>query len=460
MDPQSGNNKDWRSKFEDFEYTPREEVWDRVQQDAYATPPGFLSGKFAGFGHAPRGRVWRGIMASMYPMRRRRIIVGWAAAASIVLLLGIGWQMRGPSTTGKTHFAQNNGADTATKHAATHTAGKGAEAEVRCPADAAGGSHQGGEGQFTGQHPGDAAPTKVRRPQPKQRPAPQPKVLLAQGADQDAAPKPAPGLTEQLRTADLALPEGFLNQTDSMPLYQQPVRQLRLAAEEQPAPLENLWEEISTPGSEPESRFSAALASNFGPAGELERSFAVRSDEILSGAGNPTVTNGVVTDQVVQEDFLTPIMIGARLDWALSQRVNLSAGPVFTRLTSEATVAGKFQSTRDYLGLAVEGKYNLLQKKRFSLYAGGGLRYDIGLQRRVKYTQKEGEVQQLALGETPPLGGQAAVTAGSGIQYKLTKKFSLYTQGDLMHYFYLSEANLWSKKSIWPTLQVGLRLQL
>ncbi|MEM7040917.1 MAG: hypothetical protein AAF570_28395, partial [Bacteroidota bacterium] len=76
--------------FDDFEYTPEGDVWDRISAEtAEGTDRGALAAMFADCAWAPNRRVWRGVMAGLYPMRRRRAVIWWSAAAGIALLLGM-----------------------------------------------------------------------------------------------------------------------------------------------------------------------------------------------------------------------------------------------------------------------------------------------------------------------------------------------------------------------------------
>ncbi|HHG83364.1 MAG TPA: hypothetical protein ENJ82_01340, partial [Bacteroidetes bacterium] len=150
-----------RSKFEDFEYAPREEVWDRLQSDAAAGAPAALQPTFSEYVHTPRVQVWDRIVGTLYPARRRRII-WWAAAASLLLLAVTGLVLRTMSDPVHSPIAKN-----------TQLKPKGANEQVltdlisrrekTCPTAPAKMQKAGQSQQFASQIPGQSQGT----PSPK-----------------------------------------------------------------------------------------------------------------------------------------------------------------------------------------------------------------------------------------------------------------------------------------------------
>lgn len=90
MAQQSENNNPLKDKFNDFEFTPSNNLFDGIQ-DAINNDPeqGSLSHVFSNFEKKVDDEVWNSIEKELHPKKKKRGIIWWGAAACLSIAIGV-----------------------------------------------------------------------------------------------------------------------------------------------------------------------------------------------------------------------------------------------------------------------------------------------------------------------------------------------------------------------------------
>ncbi len=183
--------------------------------------------------------------------------------------------------------------------------------------------------------------------------------------------------------------------------------------------------------------------------------------------------NGVVSQVssfggLSREEFKIPVQLTIgfekRLNKGESKRfsVGLGAGVLIMKSTFAHQDYGlkvEEKITRSYVTIPLYLKYDYLQDRRMKLFASAGISSEFGLSATIdRKTYSYGSLESSSEKESLS-SGQFNVNVGSGINVKLAKHFSLFTEASIAHYFSESRNTIWADKDLWFNLKTGINVQ-
>jgi hypothetical protein len=473
VEPHSEKKGRLGGKFEDYTHTPSDAVWDRIAEQPADRPLGAM---FMAFAWVPKPRVWRRISAALHPVPYMRIAL-WttAAAAAVAILLLFQWSKpMAPSGTG-------NGFASSSSDRAAHAPRAGEQGEPKASqADLNAGNTQAAvhkigpsslpkgpqnaatqdSRRYGGLYPGvqpvaQHNPSVSKKSSGTQSPFQEEHLTASDPIFAHIEPRSVAAIAPNLQAIDMR--STFFAM---MNLERQKEALLAMEAD--------ILQHTDDAHRAELSGLMAQAGTNLSAGGIMQG----KSYELEDLASNSSLDFGISANELSSrkastEEFQTPLVIGALVEHGIAPHVALGGGIVYTKMQSSehvglGTVSQRIDYTRQYLGLATQATYSISLSKRsdrLGLYGMAGLQYDFGLG---KHSRRETIVQDVATKsvENEALGGQASVNGGLGLRYALLKRMSLYAQGTGSCYFYASEANLYTQKIIWPSMQIGLRLAL
>lgn len=479
---QSGDKGHLGSMFDDFEFEPRPELWDRIESESVGPEQaGHLAPLYEEYTHAPHSRVWRAIANQLQPVRRRRAVIWWSVAAGLAILVTLGVFMRsGESKSQEFQWAAGEEAGRLVRDAETGNFVKGSETvgNRNHPiswGDSLKAFFASGNGNCINLSPFNLPVINF-----DWNPIPNGFSYynnLPQSVNDFLANH---GPQEPLNFPNLQVPSDFSNVHYPDAEDRFALNELSLFGMESRTP--NLLEMESNSNSFALSYVGMAevkkerraletrLGSNLSPTASLipgEILNYQNADQAFTMNGGGVTSLSSENHNTTVENFQTPISIGFSLQWYFGKRLSLLPGLTFTRMKSEIQeIQGRegivYNITRDYFGPSVGLQYDLIQRERYHLYATGGLQFDTGIRLGYSTTRVENGLTLDATQEktTAPLGPQAAGSLGMGMRYDLGKRIGIYAQGTMVNYFYQAQPNLWSQQPFWPSVQIGLSMRL
>lgn len=141
-------------------------------------------------------------------------------------------------------------------------------------------------------------------------------------------------------------------------------------------------------------------------------------------------------------DHKMPLSLGLTVKKELSPRVALESGITYTQLNSDFDAEGITSSQKlHYIGIPLKANVSLYKTDRINLYALGG-----------------GMIEKCVSGGSDAF--QASLITGAGLEYKLNKHLSLYTEPALSYHFDdgSSMNTLRSEKPLNVNLLCGVRM--
>jgi hypothetical protein len=480
VEPHTDEKGGLKGKFEDYSYTPKEEVWDRIAVGPGERPLGAM---FWAFTWMPHARVWKRVSAELHPVPYMRI-ARWSAAAAAAIAL-FAWLQFGGAGAGEN---AGNGLATTDKAVGKHLATMDMQGcWTDRPAFAGGNSDFDTQGAHLPKQAGNKIDARdlagsnplavkdMHSPQPKRLQDP-PRQDLAFNDEIEGSggsvyshplrkvqPVPLYGVTRPSFALATSLQD--INRRTTQIAALDAERQKMAQAEHDAALL--AWEEQQR-RTEPAALMAQAGASLSGTGAGPGNGDQFQSIRDYRAVYNLGMVENLSDKSVSDENFHSPIVIGAMVDHRVWGGLGLGGGLVYTHMRSYqyatlVEVAQQLDVTRQYLGLAANLNYNLPLSKRndrVALFGTTGLQYDFGLAKQVTLTTMQAGFVVNREAYHPKLGGQASVNAGLGLRYKLYKNIGLYAQANAARYFYATEANLYTGRLAWPSMQVGLRVRL
>lgn len=167
-------------------------------------------------------------------------------------------------------------------------------------------------------------------------------------------------------------------------------------------------------------------------------------------------------------DHHLPIRIGLSVAYALTDRLSISSGLTYTRLSSDikdASRESKYigEQRLHYVGIPVNVSYKVASSRWISLYGTAG----VLAEKCVLGTTDEGDVENNTMKYTntqdissKPL--QMSVNAGVGIQFDFIDNVGIYAEPGLSYYFDDGSAlqTIYKEKPLNFNLNVGVRFKL
>lgn len=173
-------------------------------------------------------------------------------------------------------------------------------------------------------------------------------------------------------------------------------------------------------------------------------------------------------EQKTEYDHHLPIRIGLSVAYALTDRLSISSGLTYTRLSSDikdASRESKYigEQRLHYIGIPVNVSYKVASFRWISLYGTAG----VLAEKCVSGTTDEGYVENNTMKYTntqdissKPL--QMSVNAGVGIQFDFIDNVGIYAEPGLSYYFDDGSAlqTIYKEKPLNFNLNVGVRFKL
>lgn len=173
-------------------------------------------------------------------------------------------------------------------------------------------------------------------------------------------------------------------------------------------------------------------------------------------------------EQKTEYDHHLPIRIGLSVAYALTDRLSISSGLTYTRLSSDikdASRESKYigEQRLHYIGIPVNVSYKVASFRWLGLYGTAG----VLAEKCVSGTTDEGYVENNTMKYTntqdissKPL--QMSVNAGVGIQFDFIDNVGIYAEPGLSYYFDDGSAlqTIYKEKPLNFNLNVGVRFKL
>lgn len=173
-------------------------------------------------------------------------------------------------------------------------------------------------------------------------------------------------------------------------------------------------------------------------------------------------------EQKTEYDHHLPIRIGLSVAYALTDRLSISSGLTYTRLSSDikdASRESKYigEQRLHYIGIPVNVSYKVASFRWLGLYGTAG----VLVEKCVSGTTDEGYVENNTMKYTntqdissKPL--QMSVNAGVGIQFDFIDNVGIYAEPGLSYYFDDGSAlqTIYKEKPLNFNLNVGVRFKL
>ena len=195
------------------------------------------------------------------------------------------------------------------------------------------------------------------------------------------------------------------------------------------------------------------------------------SPGVMDAKDSPMLDMNTVNRDVEQKtkyEHHLPIRIGLSVAYALTDRLSISSGLTYTRLSSDikdASRESKYigEQRLHYVGIPVNVSYKVASSRWISLYGTAG----VLAEKCVSGTTDEGYVENNTMKYTnthdissKPL--QMSVNAGVGIQFDFIDNVGIYAEPGLSYYFDDGSAlqTIYKEKPLNFNLNVGVRFKL
>lgn len=192
---------------------------------------------------------------------------------------------------------------------------------------------------------------------------------------------------------------------------------------------------------------------------------------VMDAKDSPMLDMNTVNRDVEQKteyDHHLPIRIGLNVAYALTDRLSISSGLTYTRLSSDikdASRESKYigEQRLHYVGIPVNVSYKVASFRWLGLYGTAG----VLAEKCVSGTTDEGYVENNTMKYTnthdissKPL--QMSVNAGVGIQFDFVDNVGIYAEPGLSYYFDDGSAlqTIYKEKPLNFNLNVGVRFKL
>ena len=212
------------------------------------------------------------------------------------------------------------------------------------------------------------------------------------------------------------------------------------------------------------------LAANLGSSSSSEQtnnSFGTQSDGLATQEN--VVTMGVSDQRSIQElTYLSPFVIGFRGNWKFAKRFSLEIGLSYSLLPSngESHSGGVKRMTRytdHFIGVPILLNLSIIDRKRFGLYTSQGALVEKGIASRSILTTYIGNTEQSKqITKTKAQGTQLGASFGIGAEYRISKALGIFIEPRVNSWLVNVnvQENIRNQQVIWPTLDLGVRLNL
>ena len=181
-------------------------------------------------------------------------------------------------------------------------------------------------------------------------------------------------------------------------------------------------------------------------------------NELGIGSGDKNSEYGP-KEEITDISTSVPISFGFTVRKKINKAIGIETGLLYTYLSSELKISGVDYNgatlNLHYIGIPVNLTVNMMDKKRWSIYASGGGMVDKGLQSVYKKNGAGGKKRSHISGL------QWSLNSGIGISYNLYNNMNLYVEPGVSYYFDCNQPI--SKRTEDPfnfNLRLGLRYDI
>lgn len=442
MDKQSENNGFFGSKFENFQYRPKADLWDRIQENINThEAKGPLSVQFENFIYYPHKRVWRAIVAELFPQRKKNTLYwSYSAAASIILLVGTYF------------FFQNYEINKINpeNYSIENIIANNQDQNVKPPSKNTDVVYQNKNNENNEN------------------------VTFLVDTNINLSYNTIIGLKENFANSSSELMYSNVELVERESFFDKlkPLNALLISENNQISFLDKI-EFLNIPFKQNYRSNSidlkGQLASNLSllsSQNDYEKNLAEVSTYSSFDLNANDIASKERESYYENKNHKPPFILGIIFNYQLSKRLSLSSGLNYIRLSTLASNEGsdwksEYLTIKHYIGLPVNVNYDFVQQRKFNLFITSGVQYEKGIIDKNRTTEfRNGEQSNEYFSSDAIQGGQAGFNFGFGTNYHISKNFDIYLQTGITHYFYKSHYNIWSDKAIWPSFQTGIRFHL
>lgn len=211
------------------------------------------------------------------------------------------------------------------------------------------------------------------------------------------------------------------------------------------------------------SRFTLALAASgkfpsINSSGDMSSADAV----VMAGPLLSYVANDVVSatpKSAVKKHHALPFTLGVSVGYALTDRLSLSSGVTYTRLSSDfETTVGSHTATDtqtlQYIGVPLKAHYTLWQNRHLKVYATAGGQADFNISAKMDYGTGDTDIDKDRV--------QFSVNASAGAEYDIVPEVGIFVEPGLRYYIDNGSKveNLFKDKPCNFDLQLGIRFNI
>lgn len=171
------------------------------------------------------------------------------------------------------------------------------------------------------------------------------------------------------------------------------------------------------------------------------------------------VNSFAFSDNKEDKKHYQPISFGLTANYALTDRISLTSGIVYTKLSSDFVYISDGEEAKDsqtlhYLGVPLNVNYNVWSTNRFKTYVTLGGQADFNVSAKV---ETEGVKTSLNKDRV-----QFSLNAAAGAQYDIIPELGVYVEPGVRYYIDNGSVieNYFKDKPFGFSLQIGLRLNI
>ncbi len=463
MAQQSYNKGPLGDKFNDFEFSPSNNLFDGIQNGLSQDPEvGSLSDKFENYSTKVSEKVWVDIEKELHPKKKRRAIIWWGAAAGLALVLLL------------TFFSESNyeGRGNLTEIEKENEIFVSSISKAVKPDDIA---QSAIKNSLNIEKVENELSSNFQIELKKNASLPPSNMVKQDGA---LSEKELPVKTNSI------LKESVISSNNvSRLILIEPLEMPMVFGLDEKIYKDNsadLAAELLTGFDENEegeylikhglstvtgSLFSASLFSLLKDASDVAEMDVNFSNAMLveNSTGSMSFDNGnwsftqtaTSSQSFIIDDFNTeaqykkyssPISIGALYQRGLNTRISVSTGLMYTSVAFEYSsgiwASYERRGKERYLSIPVNLTFNLLKKSKFKLFPLIGGQVDLGLNGEDDVSYNVFSNSKLKQSNTGP---QISILSGGGLSYDLTSRLSLFGQSVFQYYVSTSDYSYFSE---------------
>lgn len=192
-----------------------------------------------------------------------------------------------------------------------------------------------------------------------------------------------------------------------------------------------------------------------------------------NGVNSPFTMDGLLSSsndakEETKVSHNIPIKVGALVKYRLSDRWAIESGLTYTFLSSDITSESgdykiKTDQSLNFIGIPVRVTYDIWQNNNVTIYASAGGMAEKSVSGRANTSYYIGGKEVSKDSESVSVRQvQFSASAALGVQYNISKRFSLFVEPGVSYYFdnNSSVCTIYSDKPFNFNLQMGLRVSL